>query len=82
MSRRNRDYFNNIIANLTHANAGRIGALLGFVFSLSLVLFGFVKTIFILLVTFLGHYLGVRYFSNREDFRKLLDKIFLPGKFR
>lgn len=79
---RNREYLNNLIANLTQADAGRIGSLIGFGFSLSLVLFGLVKTIFILLVTLLGHYLGVRYFSRREDFRKLLDKIFPPGKFR
>ena len=62
--------------------SGRIGALIGFLLALLLVLFGFWKTLFIFIFTFLGYLLGIRYFSGRDSFRKLLDKIFPPGLFR
>ena len=63
-------------------NPGTVGAVSGLVLALSLVIFGFLRTLFILGVTALGYFLGVRYFSNREDFRNLLDKLLPPGLFR
>lgn len=60
----------------------RAGALIGLLLAVSLVVFGFWKTLFILLLTALGYYLGNRFFTNPEDFRNLLDKILPPGKFR
>lgn len=63
-------------------NPARAGALIGLLLAVSLVVFGFWKTLFILLLTALGYYLGSRFFTNPEDFRNLLDKILPPGKFR
>ena len=45
-------------------------------------IFGLVKTLFLIGMTLLGYFLGVRYFSNKEAFRNLLDKILPPGMFR
>ncbi len=56
--------------------------MIGLLLALSLVLFGFLKTLFLIGMTILGYFLGVRYFRNREAFRNLLDKILPPGMFR
>lgn len=63
-------------------NPGVIGALAGLTLALLLVIFGFLKTLFILALTLTGYLIGVRYFANKEDFRDLLDKILPPGLFR
>lgn len=63
-------------------NPSVVGAISGLLLALSLVIFGFFKTLFIIGLTVLGSFLAVRYFANRESFRNLLDKILPPGKFR
>lgn len=59
-----------------------IGGSIGLALALSLVIFGVLKTLFILILTALGVFLGVRYFSNKEAIRNLLDRILPPGMFR
>lgn len=78
----NKRYLKQLIRGLGSGGPGRTGAVIGFLFALSLVIFGFGKTLFILLMTVIGYLLGVRYFTNRDDFKSLLDKLFPPGKFR
>jgi uncharacterized membrane protein len=63
-------------------NPALAGAAIGLALALTLVLFGFWKTLFIILMTAAGYYLGNRLFSNPEDFRNLLDKLLPPGKYR
>lgn len=75
-------FWQNILEGLKGRNPGTVGAVIGFSLALSLVLFGLVKTLFLIGMTFLGYFLGVRYFSNKEAFRNLLDKILPPGMFR
>jgi len=72
----------NLHAVLKDKNPALVGAGFGLSLSLSLVIFGFWKTVFILAMTVCGYYLGSRLFSNPEDFRNLLDKILPPGKYR
>ena len=61
---------------------GATGALVGFLIGLLWMVLGLWKTLFILLMTFAGYFLAVRHFSDKESFRKFLDKIFPPGFFR
>ncbi|HHW93181.1 MAG TPA: DUF2273 domain-containing protein [Clostridiaceae bacterium] len=61
---------------------GLIGFLVGFVIALLWVLFGFWRLLFILALSGAGYYIGVRYFRDRDAFKKLIDKIFPPGMFR
>lgn len=61
---------------------GATGAVIGLLLALSLVIFGLFRTLFILLMTGLGYFLGSRYFSDRETIRGWLDKLLPPGKFR
>lgn len=67
---------------LKDQNVAVIGAIIGFSLGFFLILFGFWKTFFLLILTLAGYYIGKKYFSNKEDLKKLLDKIFPPGKFR
>lgn len=67
---------------LSTKNPGLIGAGIAFAFALLIVIFGFLRTLFILVLTIAGYYAGVRWFSNREAIKNLLDKIFPPGLFR
>ena len=75
-------FWQNILDSLKGRNPGTVGAVIGLSLALSLVLFGLLKTLFLIGMTLLGYFLGVRYFSNKEAFRNLLDKILPPGLFR
>ncbi|HHU04628.1 MAG: DUF2273 domain-containing protein [Saccharofermentanales bacterium] len=76
------DIFQRIKQTLKRGGPGVIGAIVGFFLALIWVRFGFFRLVFILILTALGYYIGVRYFSDRETVRRWLDKIFPPGKFR
>lgn len=78
----NRDLLQSLKELFKDWNPGAAGALIGFAFALSWVIFGFFKTLFILALTAMGYFIGVRYFSHKEDFRELLNKILPPGLFR
>jgi uncharacterized membrane protein len=65
----------------TH-NSAWIGALIGLILGLFLILFGFWETLFILILTGVGYYIGKKFFSNKEDLKELLDRILPPGRFR
>lgn len=77
-----KEFIQHILDGLKGRNPGAVGAAIGFGLALSLVLFGLLKTLFLIAMTLLGYFLGVRYFSNKEAFRDMLDKIFPPGLFR
>jgi len=62
--------------------SGLIGALAGFGLALSLILFGLLKTLFLLVLTAVGFYIGRRFFANRKEIRDLLDRLLPPGRFR
>lgn len=75
-------FWQQILEGLKGRNPGTVGAVAGLILALSLVIFGFINTIFIIAMSAVGYLLGVRYFRNREAFRDLLDKILPPGMFR
>ncbi len=60
----------------------QIGAICGFVIALILVVFGFWKSVLILIFTLAGYYIGKKIFSNKELLKEFLDKLFPPGRFR
>jgi len=67
---------------LKDKNAGLIGSAVGFVLALLLVIFGFFKTLFILIFTLAGYLVGVKLFSDKEILKNFLDKLIPPGRFR
>lgn len=77
-----RAFFVKFLEMIKDKNAGLIGAGAGFVLALLLVIFGFFKTVFILIVTLAGYILGVRLFSDKEKLKNFMDKLIPPGRFR
>jgi len=67
---------------LKDRNAGLIGGAVGFLFAILLVVFGFLRTLFIVIVTLAGYLIGVKLFSDKERLKNFLDKIIPPGRFR
>ena len=66
----------------TNHPAAWIGGSVGFLLGLFLILFGFWKTLFIIILTGAGFYIGKKFLSNKDDLKELLDKILPPGRFR
>lgn len=77
-----KSFWQQLFDQLKGRHPGTVGAVIGLLLGLSLILFGLIKTLFLIALTGLGYFLGVRYFSNRETFRNLLDKLLPPGFFR
>ncbi len=50
------------------------GGIIGFIIAILILNIGFFKTLFIVLCTWLGYYLGSKS-DNKEDFRELIEKI-------
>jgi uncharacterized membrane protein len=67
---------------LKDRNAGLIGGAVAFLLAVLLVVFGFVRTLFIVIVTLAGYLIGVKLFSDKERLKNFLDKIIPPGRFR
>ncbi len=65
-----------------NSRPGLLGAGIGLSIALLLVIFGFFKTLFILLLTFAGYVIGTLYLRDKEKLRDLLDRILPPGLFR
>lgn len=67
---------------LKDRNAGLIGGAVGFLLAVLLVVFGFLRTLFIVIITLAGYLIGVKLFSDKERLKNFLDKIIPPGRFR
>ena len=65
-----------------NTRAGVIFAVLFLIIGLLLCIFGFFKTLFILLMTAVGFFVGSFLFSDTSKFKKFLDRILPPGRFR
>ena len=63
-------------------NTAAIGAGTGFMLAVLIVVFGFLKTFFILIMTFTGFYIGAKLLSDKDKLKDLLDKLLPPGRFR
>ncbi|MDD3958585.1 MAG: DUF2273 domain-containing protein [Clostridiaceae bacterium] len=77
-----RAFFVKFLEMVKDRNAGLIGAGAGFILALLLVIFGFFKTLFILILTLTGFFLGVKLFSDKEKLKNFMDKLIPPGRFR
>ncbi|HAU51365.1 MAG: DUF2273 domain-containing protein [Saccharofermentanaceae bacterium] len=67
---------------LKDKNSGKIGAGIAFFFALFLVIFGFLKTLFIIILTVIGYVVGALLFSDKDKVKDWMDKILPPGRFR
>ena len=67
---------------LKDKSSGKIGAGIAFVFALFLCVFGFLKKLFIIILTVLGYVVGALLFSDKDKVKDWMDKILPPGRFR
>ncbi len=67
---------------MKNVKAGYISAFIFFVIAILLCIFGFFKTLFIVLFTLVGFFVGAFLFSDRSKFKDFLDRILPPGRFR
>ena len=67
---------------LKDKNSGKIGAGIAFFFARFFVNFGFLKTMFIIILTVIGYVVGALLFSDKDKMKDWMDKILPPGRFR
>ena len=72
-------FLSKLFEKLRNTRAGVIFAVLFFIIGLLLCIFGFFKT---LLMTAVGFFVGSFLFSDTSRFKKFLDRILPPGRFR
>ncbi|MBR5425768.1 MAG: DUF2273 domain-containing protein [Clostridiales bacterium] len=77
-----RALFVKIFDMLKDKNSGKIGAGIAFFFALFLVIFGFLKTMFIIILTVIGYVVGALLFSDKDKVKDWMDKILPPGRYR
>ena len=75
-------FLSKLLEKLQNLKAGAIFAFLFFVVAILLCIFGFFQTLFIVLFTFVGFFVGSFIFSDDSRFKKFLDRILPPGRFR
>lgn len=75
-----KNYLVILLDKIRGRDAGVIGACLVFVVTLFCYIFGVGRTLMLFILTFVGYYIGTRYFSDEEQLKALLDKLFPPGK--
>ena len=75
-------FLSKLFERIQNTKAGTIFAFLFFVVAILLCIFGFFKTLFIILFTLVGFFVGSFLFTDTSRFKKFLDRILPPGRFR
>ena len=75
-------FLSKIFEKLRNMKAGTVVAFFFFVTGVLLCIFGFFKTLFIILFTAVGFFVGSFLFSDTSKFKKFLDRILPPGRVR
>lgn len=65
------------------AHRGAInGAAIGFVLAILILVLGFLKVLFIAILTGVGYYIGKRIHDDKNYIKNLLDRVLPPGTYR
>ncbi len=75
-------FLSKLFERMQNTKAGTIFAFMFFVIAVLLCIFGFFKTLFIILFTLVGFFVGSFLFTDTNRFKKFLDRILPPGRFR
>ncbi|MCR5803426.1 MAG: DUF2273 domain-containing protein [Clostridia bacterium] len=75
-------FISKILEKITNTKPGFVCAAGFFAVALLLCIFGFWKTLFIIIFTVVGFFVGAFAFSDFSKFKKFLDRILPPGRFR
>ncbi len=75
-------FLSKLFEKLENTNAGILCAFAFFVVGVLVCIFGIFKTLFIILFTATGFFVGAFLFSDMSRFKKFLDRILPPGRVR
>ncbi|MBP5260851.1 MAG: DUF2273 domain-containing protein [Clostridiales bacterium] len=75
-------FLSKLFEKMQNVKAGAVFAFLFFVVAILLCIFGFFKTLFIVLFSLIGFFVGSFLFTDASRFKKFLDRIIPPGRFR
>ena len=75
-------FLSKLFERMQNTKAGTIFAFMFFVIAVLLCIFGFFKTLFIILFTLVDFFVGSFLFTDTNRFKKFLDRILPPGRFR
>ena len=76
------EFLKKLFEKASNMKSGGICALIFFALALLLCIFGLLKTLFIIIFTAIGFFVGSFFFNDESKLKKLLDKILPPGRFR
>ena len=76
-----KENFLELLQTLIKNKGKTIGTILGFIIAILVISIGFFKTLFIVLCTWLGYYIGKKT-DNQENIREIIEKILPPSKER
>ncbi len=71
-----------IFEKLKNTKAGALVAFMFFIIAVLICIFGFWKTLFIVIFTIVGFIVGSFVFGDESRFKKFLDRILPPGRVR
>ena len=71
------------IATYYKEHKGRVlGASIGIIVALAVIWFGILGAIFIAFCAFVGYYIGKKMESDKSFWKKILDRLLPPGRYR
>jgi len=65
-----------------HHKGEILGALIGLVVAIIVLLLGILKALFVIFCVVLGYYFGKKLFQDKDYIKNLLDRILPPGTYR
>lgn len=71
-----------ILAYYGNHSGAIIGAAAGFVLAALILILGFLKVLFIAILTGVGYYIGKRVHDDKDYIKNLLDRVLPPGTYR
>ncbi len=77
-----REFLESVIAYYKLHKGRVIGVLIGIIVALAVIWFGILGALFIALCAFVGYYIGKKMESDKNFWRKILDRLLPPGRYR
>lgn len=77
-----KEFLESIVTYYKQHKGRVIGAIVGIAVALSVIWFGLLGALFIAICAFVGYYIGKKMESDKKFWRKILDRLLPPGRYR
>jgi uncharacterized membrane protein len=74
--------FEKILTYCTAHKGEVIGAIIGLILAVMILIIGFFKVLFIAIFTGVGYYIGKKIHEDKDYIKNLLDRVLPPGTYR